>query len=369
MNQFSKTVQFVKPGGPVAVCEKPLPRLEEGSVLLKTQFSEVCGTDCHLLHGKLDGVPYPLIPGHVSVGAIAAIRGTVVDVDGVPFAAGDVVAFLDVHETCGQCWYCSVGKASTRCPSRRVYGITYGAEDGLLGGWSEFIYLKPGVKLLRIPKNLSPRAYIAGGCGMPTAFHAIERAEIQLGETVVIQGSGPVGLNALIFAQVAGAGKIIMIGAPELRLDLARRYGADEIIDLDAMSEPERVQRVRDLTGGRGADVTIEASGNPAAVSEGMDLTRDAGRYVIVGQYTDNGSVAINPHKQINRKHLDVRGCWGCDFSHLYRGLAMMSRWSHHFDWEAMITRHYGLHEAEQALTDVACLQVIKAVIEPGKTH
>ena len=361
----SSTVQFVKPGGPIELREMPVPDLEPGSVLLRTLYSEVCGTDCHLLHGKLAGVPYPLTPGHVSVGEIAAMNGTVCDVDGVPFKESDQAAFLDVHETCGECWYCTVGKVSTRCPSRKVYGITYGSDDGLLGGWSEFIYLKPGVRVLRLPENVSPLTYIAGGCGMPTAFHAVERSEIKMGDAVVVQGAGPVGLNALLFAQVSGAAKVILTGAPRMRLDLAEQYGADEVIDVATTSPAERIERVRELTGGRGADVTIEACGKPAAIVEGIEMTRDAGRYLVVGQYTDNGPSQINPHLHINQKHLDIRGCWGCDVSHLYRGLAMVSRWCDHFDWEAMITRSYGLENAAEALDDVAALKVVKAVINP----
>ena len=159
-----KAAVMEKPGKPVALWDFTNPELEPGAVLLKTIFSEVCGTDCHLHHGKLAGVPYPIIPGHVSVGEIAAMNGTVCDVHGEPFREGDVVAFLDVHETCGKCWYCLVAKATTRCPNRKVYGITYSANEGLLGGWSEYIYLKPGVKILRLGENLTAEKYIAGGC-------------------------------------------------------------------------------------------------------------------------------------------------------------------------------------------------------------
>src|SRR5690606_9400663 len=121
----------------------------------------------------LSGVPYPIIPGHVSVGRVAHTDGTARDLEGKAFAVGDIVTFLDVHETCGHCWYCLVGKNTTRCPSRRVYGITYGAMEGPLGGWSEYIYLKPGVKTIALPAGLEADAFIGGGCGAPTAFHAV----------------------------------------------------------------------------------------------------------------------------------------------------------------------------------------------------
>jgi D-arabinose 1-dehydrogenase-like Zn-dependent alcohol dehydrogenase len=151
---------MVAPGLPLEVRDYPAPEMEPGSVLLQTIFSEVCGTDVHLHHGRLAGVPYPIIPGHVSVGRISAMAGEVRDVEGELLHSGDVVAFLDVHETCGRCWYCLVAKASTRCPSRRVYGITYSADEGLLGGWSEAIYLKPGVKVIKLPEGLTAERYI-----------------------------------------------------------------------------------------------------------------------------------------------------------------------------------------------------------------
>ena len=356
-----------QPNQPVSILEFELPTLEPKAVLLKTIYSEVCGTDCHLHRGKLAGVPYPIIPGHVSVGEIAELNGAVCDLEGQPFKVGDRVAFLDVHETCGSCWHCLVAKATTRCPERKVYGITYSSNDGLLGGWSEYIYLKPGVRVLRLPENVPPEIYISGGCGLPTAFHSVERAAIKLGDSVVIQGCGPVGLNAVIFARLAGAGKLMMIGAPEHRLQLAGEFSADLLINIDECAPDERIAKVREATGGRGADVVIEASGNPQAVVEGMRMARDNGVYVISGQYTDCGSVEVNPHLDINKKHLDIRGCWGCDFSHLYRAIQMMGVHADRFPWAKMVSGRYGLNEVQQALDDVDNLRVIKAVIDPWK--
>jgi len=124
------------PGASVEVRAFPRPELEEGAALLRVRYSEVCGTDLHLQQGLLAETPYPLIPGHANVGVIEEVRGEVREVEGQALRGGEAVTFLDVHGTCGACWYCLVAKASTRCPHRKVYGITYGAADGLLGGWS-----------------------------------------------------------------------------------------------------------------------------------------------------------------------------------------------------------------------------------------
>jgi L-iditol 2-dehydrogenase len=361
-----KAAVIPKPNLAVEVRELPLPNLERGGVVLNVLYSEVCGTDVHLQKGQLAGVPYPLIPGHVTVGRIAETGGTVTDIDGKPFQKGETVTFLDVHATCGSCWYCLVAKASTRCPNRKVYGITYGEQDGLAGGWAEQIYLKPGTKLLRIPYECQPERFIAGGCGLPTSVHAIERAEIKLGDTVVVLGAGPVGLNAAILAQLCGAQKVIVIGAPDNRLEMAQQLGVDATISIQKTSFEERLAKVRELTIGRGADVTIEAAGAPEAVREGMQFTRDAGRIVVVGQYTDCGELSFNPHTDLNKKHLEIRGCWGSDYSHFHRAVQVVTKFGERFKWERMISKYYGLHQLNQALSDVAAGKTVKALVDPS---
>src|ERR1043166_5319438 len=175
------------PNAPVELRDVPAPTLEPGAALLHTLYSEVCGTDVHLHRGKLD-VPFPIVPGHVSVGVVSESRGPLRDVLGAPIKVGDTVTFLDVHETCGHCYHCLVAEQPNRCPSRKVYGITYSADEGPLGGWSEMIWMKPGVKLIPIPKELEPETFIGGGCGLVTALHAVDMARIRLGESVAVLG-------------------------------------------------------------------------------------------------------------------------------------------------------------------------------------
>ena len=354
------------PDRPVEIREFPRPDLEEGAALMRVSYSEVCGTDLHLQQGLLAETPYPLIPGHANVGVIEEVRGEVRDIFGKAFTGGERVTFLDVHGTCGRCWYCLVAKASTRCPNRKVYGITYGAEEGLLGGWSEYVYLKPGVRIIRLPEGLSSETVIGGGCGLPTALHAVERAGARLGDTVLVQGTGPVGLSAIALSRLRGPHKIIAIGAPSKRLAAARRMGADLSLNVEETTPEERREAVLQITEGRGVDVAIEASGNPAAVPEGLDLVRDNGCYTIVGQYTDHGPVEINPHLQINKKHLDVRGVWGIDYSHLHRVVLLQERYNDQFHWERLVTHRFGLEEANEALAAVRSGRAIKAVIVPG---
>ncbi|ONI91866.1 alcohol dehydrogenase [Saccharothrix sp. ALI-22-I] len=359
------------PDAPLELRSFARPELEPGAVLLQTLGSEVCGTDAHLWKGQLAGVPYPIIPGHVSVGRISALgpvdaTGEAArDVSGAPLRVGQIVTFLDVYGTCGRCWYCTVGHATTRCPERKVYGVTLSADDGLLGGWAEYIHLKPGVHVIPLPDELDWRAFLSGGCGMPTALHAVTLGEIAFGDTVVVQGAGPVGLCAAVLAQLRGAGSVIVIGGPEVRLDAATRFGADTVIDIGTTTPDERIAAVREATGGRGADVTIEATGVPSAVPEGMRLTRDAGRYVIVGQYTDAGETTFNPHLDLNQKHLDIRGCWGSDVGHVYRAVRVMARYGRIFPWTDLISKEYRLDEAQAALEDVAAQRVVKALIVP----
>src|SRR5689334_1200904 len=354
-----------EPNAPVEVREVVEPELEINSALLAVDVSEVCGTDVYLQQGRLAGVPYPLVPGHVSVGRLQKIRGELFDVDGKRFSEGDRITFLDVHRTCNACWYCLVAKAATRCPQRKVYGITYGLDDGLCGGWSTHVYIKPGTRCIRL--DAAPETFMAGGCALPTSLHAVERGDIKIGDTVLVLGSGPVGINAVVLALLRGALRVLCIGAPQARLDAALHADASATLNFETHDEAQRSEWVLENTGGRGADVVIEATGAPDAVVQAMRFARDAGVVVVVGQYTDHGETSFNPHLDLNKKHLDVRGSWGSDFSHFYRGAQIVSDPARSKPWEKLKTKlsRYGLEQANEALADVKEGRLLKALIEP----
>ena len=355
------------PRVPVELREFEEPDLPAGGALLRTALSEVCGTDVHLWHGRLAGVPYPIIPGHVTTGTLDKARGPLKDVEGRPLREGDRLAFFDVHRTCGRCLACTAHRWPTRCPSRRVYGITDSATEGLFGGWAQKVYLEPGVIVAKLPDRVTFADYIGGGCGLLTSVHIIERAKITLGDTVVVQGAGAVGMSTAALARKSGAGQVIIIGGPASRLALAKEMGADVAIDLDSTSPESRLAQIMDLTGGIGADVVVEAAGSPRAFEEGLRLARNGGAYVIAGHYTNTGDSTINAHEHINRKHLDIRGCWGSEVGHFLRALRVLDEHRDEVPWHAIGAKTYGLSEINAALAMAESLAIPKALVDPWR--
>ena len=353
------------PRVPIELREFPDPDLPPGGALLRTSFSEVCGTDVHLWHGRLSGVPYPIIPGHVTTGTLDAVRGRLTDVEGHPLREGDRLAFFDVHRTCGRCLACTVHRTPTRCPSRRVYGITDPAAEGLFGGWAQKVYLEPGVVVAMLPETVTFQAYIGGGCGLLTSVHIIERARLTLGDTVVVQGAGAVGLSTAALARRSGAGQVIVIGGPASRLELALAMGADAVVDLNGTTPEERLARVMALTRGLGADVVVEAAGSARAFEEGVRLARNGGAYVIAGHYTNVGDSTINAHEHINRKHLDIRGCWGSEVRHFLQALRALERYGAEVPWAAIGAKTFGLSQLNDALGEAERLAIPKALVDP----
>jgi L-iditol 2-dehydrogenase len=183
-----------------------------------------------------------------------------------------------------------------------------------------------------------------------------------------VQGVGAVGMSAAALARKAGAGQVIVIGAPQSRLDLARQMGADGAINIDTSAPEERLAQVMELTGGTGADVVIEAAGSARAFEEGLLLARNGGAYVIAGHYTNVGDSTVNAHEHINRKHLDIRGCWGSEVGHFLRALQMLERYHADVPWHLIGAETYGLGQINDALEVAASMAIPKALVDPWRT-
>src|SRR5687767_14268992 len=178
---------------PLVTRDYPLPQVEPGAALVRTEMAGICGTDVHLWKGELP-ITLPVILGHETVGRIEHLgSGVERDWSGQPLQIGDRVTWNSAT-SCGCCFYCSEKRQPTRCPERRAYGIGYRCDEvpHFLGGYAEYHYLRAGTTVFRLPDDLATAAVIGAGCALITAIHGIERTGIQWADTVVVQGAGPV---------------------------------------------------------------------------------------------------------------------------------------------------------------------------------
>lgn len=346
--------------------EFDLPSPEPGAALVRTEMAGICGTDVHLWKGELK-IQLPVILGHETVGVLEQLGdGLERDWNGKPLAVGDRVTWTSTI-SCGKCFYCAEKKQPTRCPHRRAYGIGYRCDQTphFLGGYAEFHYLRPGSNIFKLEPELSTESVIGAGCALITAIHGVERTGIDWQDAVVVQGAGPVGISALAVAKSAGASRVIVLGAPRARLEMARRFGADHVIDIEEVKSPEaRIQAVRDLTGGFGADVVLECVGHPSAVMEGMEMARDGGKYLVLGHYCDAGPILWNPHV-ITRKQLQVFGSWSSEPRHMKASLEFLRRTGEQFPFQSLVTHRFRLEAANEALRTTANWTSAKSVIVP----
>jgi threonine dehydrogenase-like Zn-dependent dehydrogenase len=354
---------------PLTLEEAPVPEPEPGAVVARIDFGGICGTDVHLHHGNLP-IPTPLILGHEAVGRVWKLgAGVTTDFNGQPLQVGDPIAWSS-NIPCGECYWCVIEQERTLCENRKVYGINQPFDKGprLSGGWAEAIYLQPGSAIFKLPDGITPEQAISLGCAGPTAVHGVlDLLKIGVGETVVVQGSGPVGLASAMYAHLAGAAKVILVGGPANRLDLAREIGVGDVhLDIFTISDPEERRRrvLAETPGGRGADAVAECTGVPSAVAEGFELARRNGRYLVLGQYTDRGTTPINPHV-ITRKQLQIYGSWAFAEAHYGRYIETLPQLVARFDLEKLVTG-YPLADVNRALAEMATGSVMKAVLAVG---
>ncbi|MEZ5403543.1 MAG: zinc-binding dehydrogenase [Bryobacteraceae bacterium] len=362
----SKAAVLTRYNSPLEIREYPVPESAgPGEAIVRVEMAGICGTDVHLWKGELP-VPLPVILGHESAGRIQALgSGLERDWRGETLHAGDRVTWAS-SIVCGECFYCRVKRQPTRCVGRKAYGISYCCDDAphLRGGYAETIVLRAGSSIFKLPDSLDTVALVGAGCALTTAIHGLERCPVGWGDVVVIQGTGPVGLAALAVAKQSGAGRIIAVGGPPHRLELARRFGGDVTVDVDEVRGPERQERVIEATGGFGADVVVECVGHPEAVNEGIELARDGGKFLVLGQYANAGNISFNPHT-ITRKQLEIRGSWGFEPRHVDAAMRMLGigRWAELF--AGLVTHRYRLEDANEAIETVRDWRSGKTVLVP----
>jgi threonine dehydrogenase-like Zn-dependent dehydrogenase len=274
-------------GGDFELREYPVPDPEPGAVLVRLTRAGVCGSDLHIWRGEMKEVygspPRDLTFGHEMCGRVARRgAGVAVDSSGQPLQEGDRVTFLYFFP-CGRCPVCLRDEMGS-CPRKIRPNRVAGTPPYFNNAYGDYYYLRPGGFVFKIPGEVSNDVATPANCALAQVIYGLTRAGLRAGDTVVIQGAGGLGLNAVAVARDMGAERIIVFDRVAARLELARAFGADHALSLADLTTPERrIQAVMDLTGGFGADIAADLVGYPEVVPEGLRMLRGGGCYLEVG--------------------------------------------------------------------------------------
>jgi len=343
-----RAVTFQAPGE-VRVEEKGEPELGGGDeALVRVEASGICGSDLHIFHGRVPVEPGFTI-GHEFVGTVLAAGPDVGRV-----AAGDRVLGC-FHTACATCPPCLRGDYH-RCDSGQIFG--HGSQLGDLQGAQAELLLVPraNLTLRRVPEGVSDEVALFAGDVMGTGYHAVAHAGMRPGDSVAVLGLGPVGLCAVQAALAGGAGEVFAIDSVGARLAMAGRLGATPVHLTE--EEPKRVLRA--ATEKRGADVVVDAVGDPGPLAMAVSLARDAGTVSGIGAYAGKGEVPLG---LAWLKGLTLRLGLANVIAHVDRVLALIEAGK--LDPAPLVTHRMKLDEASEAYALYDRREALKIVLTP----
>ncbi len=343
-----RAVTFQAPGE-IRIEEKPDPRLlAADDALVRVEQSGICGSDLHIFHGRVPVAPGFTI-GHEFVGTVLDAGA---DVERV--AVGDRVLGC-FHTACATCSSCLRGEYN-RCRHGRIFG--HGEALGDLQGAQADVVLVPraNLTLRRIPEGVSDEVGLFAGDVMATGYHSVVHAGTRAGDTVAVLGLGPVGLCSVQAAFAVGAARVFAIDSVEERLAMAKSFGAEAVHLTE--EDPKRV--VRAATEGRGADVVVDAVGDPGPLAMAISLTRDAGTISGIGAYAGKGEVSLG---LAWLKGLTVRLGLANVIAHVDPVLRLLE--TGRLDPAPLVTHRLKLDQAAEAYALYDSREALKVVLTP----
>lgn len=366
--QMGRAAVYRGRGYPMEIQEYPVPDPEPGAILVKVSRATICGSDLHMWRGDLDlallGAPLPAVLGHEMTGRVAKLGdGVSTDTAGKPLAVGDRIVYRYFYP-CGHCPACARGEDAA-CPMNMLYFGPVEPFPHFMGAYAEYYYLRPNHTVFKVPDELSDDLVAPVNCALSEVIYGLEKVKLGFGENIVIQGAGGLGINATAVAKDMGAGKVIVVDGIDSRLEMARAFGADETIDMKEFKTPaERMQRVRDLTGGWGADVVAELVGFPEVVNEGLGMLANGGRYLEIGNISIGLTCNIDPSSLvIGSKTIYSVVMYGRDT--LGKALDFLVRARKRYPFETILSHSYPLEEINRAFEEQDKGLVSRAAIVP----
>jgi alcohol dehydrogenase len=352
------------PNAPFALRDYPLRAPREGEALVRIRMSTICRSDVHSYLGHRPN-PCPGVLGHEIIGNIVALgAGVTHDMRGDPLAAGDRITWSEYFIP-GANYYTEVLDLPQKSPGVDKYGhMAVGTEPHHHGGFGEYCYVLPQSWILKLPADLTDEEATPVNCGVATMICVTERAEIGMGDAVVVQGLGLLGLYGAAIAKARGARLVVGLDTVAARRELAPRFGVDHVFDPSAMPEADLVKAVRALCRPEGADAVIEVCGYPEVIPAGLAFLRVGGRYTLGGVVNPESFVRIDVNL-ILRKLITLRGVHNYHPRHLIEALDFVHANRKRFPFHDLVDGKYPLERVGEAMKDAEERRVLRAAIVP----
>jgi alcohol dehydrogenase len=342
----ARAAVFHAPGQPLTLERFPLPELKGGEALARIRCATICGSDLHSFHGRRQA-PTPSVLGHEMVGELAAIGPAGVrDFYGQPLSLGDRVTWSMVW-SCGDCFYCRRG-LRPKCERLRKFGheaIT--PERALFGGLAEYCHLPEKTAIFRLPPELPDLVASPANCATATVAAVARQAGSLSERHVVIHGAGMLGLTACAMAAANGAASVLTLEPGKERREQALAFGATHVFD-SALPPAELSAKVGELTGGRGADLALEFSGDPGAMEAGIALLRPGGRLVLAGATYPARPLALSG-EEVVRRLLQIIGVYNYEPEDLGSALRFLAGLHQRRPFARLVGRTFSLQDVNAA--------------------
>ena len=352
------------PNAPFRIVDFPLRAPQAGEVLVRIRMSTICRSDLHSYQGHRPN-PCPGVLGHEIIGVIEALgTGVEKDMRGDPLAAGDRITWSEYFIP-GRNYYTEVLDLPQKSPGVDKYGHMAAATlPHHHGGFGEYCYILPQSWILRLPDVLSDEEATPINCGVATMIAVTEAAGIRMGQTVVVQGLGLLGLYGAAIAKARGARAVIGLDTVAERRERAHRFGADLALDPAGMDKAELLRQVRAICRPEGADAVLEVCGVPEVIPLGIEMLRTGGTYVLGGVVNPNAMVTLDANLLL-RKLLTLRGVHNYHPRNLIEALDFVVANRLRFPFHDLVDGKYPLERVGEAMADAAARRVLRAAIVP----
>jgi threonine dehydrogenase-like Zn-dependent dehydrogenase len=364
-----RIAQFNAENEPFEIREVTLSDVGPGEVLIKVTRANICGSDLHAWHGDFAirglGGAMPTVLGHEMVGSVVALGdGVSTDSNGRPLEAGTRVIFPYFY-SCNHCRNCVRGRrVSCLRLTMAMLGDATQAPH-FVGGFGDYYLIPRNAVLYTVPDDVSDDLAAGINCALSQVLYGFDRAGLQFGESVVIQGAGGLGLYATALAKAHGASRVVVIDAVADRLELARQFGADETINIVEVDDPkQRAKLVRAFTDGYGADIVVELAGDPAVVAEGIKMLGQGGRYLEIGNIKLGRTYEADPSRLVMANKSIIGVCL-YEPSVLGRAMEFVRTWKDRMPLDQLTPVTFSLDNINDAFAAADRREIVRASIVP----